>query len=309
MKTIILLGSKLISDKNDPNAVNSVFVEKLAGKHDIRQVNFEDLVINVSDSGVLIHDSVSGANIKDCDLVIALNWYLSTNQAPLRDIALSVANYLSSHKVKFWNSEMAEQRSTTKISSTVTLALNGFKVPKTIFSLNKTALTNETNSALQFPVICKAASASRGEHNFKVSSQAQLQEILNSSKRAMIIQEFIPNDYDLRIICFAGQPKLVIKRSRQNDQTHLNNTSQGGSAEIIELAKVEAGVLTNAQKISKIMHRELAGIDFIIDPKNNEAICLEVNSIPQLTSGSFVSQKLDEFAHSTNEFLADESRQ
>ncbi len=53
------------------------------------------------------------------------------------------------------------------------------------------------------------------------------------------------------------------------------------------------GLLTEAERICTIMNREMAGIDFIPDTTSKIGYsCLEVNAIPQLTSGFDFERKM-----------------
>jgi glutathione synthase/RimK-type ligase-like ATP-grasp enzyme len=107
-----------------------------------------------------------------------------------------------------------------------------------------------------------------------------------------MLQEFISNDFDVRVVCFDGRPQLVIKRQRTSDGTHLNNTSQGAEATLLELSGLPESVLAEVPKICDAFGRQMAGVDYIVaNDGTSRYICLEVNAVPQLTSGSFTQEK------------------
>ena len=87
-----------------------------------------------------------------------------------------------------------------------------------------------------------------------IESEEDRQHLLGRKKKDFLVQPFMPNDHDLRVICFDGRPQLILKRARAaGGDSHLNNTSQGGSAEWLDLGQVPDELLTVSQKICTIM--------------------------------------------------------
>lgn len=286
---IIVIGARESGTKNDP----AVIADSLAtDTTTVDLLYWEELIFSVKGSRVEVQ--ANGADIMQLqpDLVIAVGWYKNGKNVIYRDVAFALSLYLKHHEVRFWNSEMGHQRSSSKLSCMVQLALEGVPVPATLFSLDKSLVA----SRLAVPFIAKAAAASRGQSNYLVVSNDD--ERWRNEDVAFLLQEFLPNDHDLRVICFAGKPALILRRSRQADAlTHLNNTSQGGQACWLELSEVPPQLLTLSEKICRIMGREMGGIDFIPDESSREGgySCLEVNAVPQLTSGTDSDKKMHAF--------------
>lgn len=297
MQRILLIGSKDPAGKNDIVQMHQQLTGLLKNA-DLKLANWEDLVVTIETGSQKIIDA-NNNDVADNDLVLAFNWYKSGQGGLYRDLAFTLGLYLEHHGVKFWNSEIANQRSTSKLSATMQLSLLGLPVPKTRFSLDSSKLLQET---LSTPFICKSAVASRGADNYFCHSIDEAKSHLdNGSTNHFIIQEYIDNEADWRIICFGGQPKLAIERRRQSDDTHLNNTSQGANAQLIEFDKLPAKVIDECKQICYKMGREMAGIDVLPERGNQEQyVYLEVNAIPQLTSGSFVDEKMKVLAESLN---------
>lgn len=292
MKHVLVIGSTNSGEKNDPSIIAGYLQEN---GHSVSLCHWEDLIFDISTDDVRILTDGGDIATDLCpDLVIAVGWYKSGKQAYYRDMAFSLALYLAKADIKFWNSEMGEQRSTTKLSCMMQLALEGISVPHSLFSLSS---SKSKLPLLDGPAVVKAISASRGESNYLAKSKAEVLDIL-ATMPVSLIQPFMPNDHDLRVICFGGEPSLFLRRSRgQGADTHLNNTSQGGSAKWLEKADMPEELLTVARKISIIMKREMGGIDFIPDSSSPYGYsCLEVNAIPQLTSGYDTKNKLHELA-------------
>ena len=293
MKKVVILGSSDSGTKNNPYVLS----QHLRAKgHDVEICYWEHLVFDIKTDSVKISSQLKDiATDIQPDLVIALGWYKQGKQAFYRDVAYATALYLKHHEIPFWNSEMGQQRSTTKLSCMVELALHGISVPDTLFSIGGSLIQQP-----EPPFIAKAISASRGQDNFLVRSSEQGKELLNNDMNKYLVQPFMPNDHDLRVICFGGEPSLILKRSRDEaSDSHLNNTSQGGNAQWLELSSVDEKLLTVSREICIIMRREMGGIDFIPDASSPFGYsCLEVNAIPQLTSGHDTLKKLDIFVES-----------
>ncbi len=295
MKKVLIIGSKYSGTKNDPN---KIFDSMLSDGIEPELILWEDIVFDIQTNRVRL--LINGRDIasEKFDLLIAIGWYKNGEKSIYRDVAYSVGLIMSRNCAKIWNSEIIHQRSTSKLSCMVQLALEGIPVPSTMFSLG--ALNDGELPAM--PFVAKAASASRGDLNFLIKCHDDMSQV-HESEAHFIFQPFLVNDHDLRVICFSGNPKLIMRRSRAVDaNTHLNNTSQGGNAQWQELSSVPLMLLTKCQEICTIMNREMAGIDLIPDKSSDFGYsCLEVNAIPQLTSGVDSQIKLKAFSDAINE--------
>jgi len=300
MKQVIIVGSRSSGSKNNPDEIARFIALNDA---QVTRVYWEDIVFSVQAGVVRITAGDTDLLSPSTDLVIAVGWYKNGKKSIYRDVAFSLALALKHHAITFWNSEMGHQRSTTKLSAMVQLALEGVPVPDTSFSLD---INNVLASKPEYPFVVKAIAASRGASNYLIEDEAQLLAI-DISEGYFLVQPFLPNDHDLRVICFGGKPSLVLRRSRRSDaDTHMNNTSQGGKAEWLELSDIAPELLTLSQKVCTIMGREMAGIDLI--PDNTSSVgysCLEVNAVPQLTSGTDSDKKLTAFGEAVRDLQGD----
>ena len=291
MKHVIIIGSRNSGSKNNPDEIARHIA---SSDTQVIRVHWEDIIFSIK-SGIV---SVTAGDVdllsSKTNLVIAVGWYKNGSKSIYRDVAFSLALALRHNEITFWNSEMLHQRSTTKLSAMVQLALEGIPVPDSTFSIDtKIAL----NTRPSFPYVIKAVAASRGRSNFLIENEEQLKNT-DLSEGYFVIQPFLSNDHDLRVICFNGNPSLILRRSRAvNSETHMNNTSQGGMANWIELSDVSPELLTLSTKVCTIMGREMAGIDLIPDNSSRFGYsCLEVNAVPQLTSGTDSDKKLTAFS-------------
>jgi glutathione synthase/RimK-type ligase-like ATP-grasp enzyme len=290
MKQILMIGSRNSGTKNNPDNIADFIAQDDTS---VTTVYWEDLVFSIKTNEVQVLSGGVDILSSNPELVIAVGWYKNGSKSVYRDVAFSVALLLKHHDIAFWNSEMGNQRSTTKLSAMVQLALENVPVPQTQFSLS---VNNLPAIQREFPYVAKAVAASRGASNFLIENEAQLVEA-NLNDGYYLIQPFLPNDHDLRIICFNGEAALLLRRARHAEaKTHMNNTSQGGEASWLELSDMSPELLTLSSKICTIMGREMAGIDLIPDTSSPIGYsCLEVNAVPQLTSGTDSNKKLTAF--------------
>ena len=300
MKQIIIIGSRNSGSKNNPDDI----ARHIASEDtNVVRVHWEDILFSVRTGAVEIRAGEVDLLSSKIDLVIAVGWYKNGKKSIYRDVAFSLALALKDRGITFWNSEMAHQRSTTKLSAMVQLALEGISIPSSTFSIDTQVALD---SHRDFPFVIKAVAASRGKSNYLVENETQLRDI-DLNEGYFIIQPFLPNDHDLRVICFNGKPSLILRRSRSADsETHMNNTSQGGKAEWMELSDVSSELLTLSTKVCTIMGREMAGIDLIPDHSSSVGYsCLEVNAVPQLTSGTDSNKKLTAFGKAIRDLQGD----
>ena len=154
--------------------------------------------------------------------------------------------------------------------------------------------------------VLKDNKGSKGRLNFVVFSPEQLQLIIDENPGIFfVLQEYIPNKGDLRVLVLDEVASLVIRRTG-NGSSHLNNTSQGGVAEIVPLNDIEPDILRIAERAAKLLKLQVAGVDVMYDERTNEPYLLEVNNAPQISSGSFIDEKADLYAIMIQSMLQDE---
>jgi glutathione synthase/RimK-type ligase-like ATP-grasp enzyme len=123
-----------------------------------------------------------------------------------------------------------------------------------------------------------------------VRTHEELEKILaHSPNIKFIAQSYFPNKCDYRILC-AGDSELVIRRTAVGN-SHLNNTSQGGSAELVASEFLPVKAIEEAHLIASSLKMSIAGVDLLYNEETQEYSFLEVNSQPQLKSGAFTKEK------------------
>jgi glutathione synthase/RimK-type ligase-like ATP-grasp enzyme len=238
----------------------------------------------------------SWQDIDDFDLIILINW---SHDKLYSDLAHMVAVYANNKSIEVWNSELIGARPMTKISQLQVAAENNIPIPATLFSFSKSHLSSVYSDYLSFPLIAKDPTASRGRRNFLVHNQEELQA-LEKESFPLLLQEYIKNDSsDIRVIVGSGHPIFAFKRTGQTD-SHLHNISAGGTADKIDIQKLEPAVVQYTNKLAQSFKKELCGIDFMFDIDENRFIFLEINTTPQLINGIFADDKLKALSNSIN---------
>ena len=137
----------------------------------------------------------------------------------------------------------------------------------------------------KFPLILKTSTGSRGVGVMWIESLKSLHSVVQLLVREdeyvdIILQEYVPTDYDVRVIIVAGEIIGAMKRPVIKDDFR-SNVSQGSEPEIHELTELEA---SEALRAAQAVDGTIVGVDFI-PSKNREKdkpYMIEVNSTPGL---------------------------
>ena len=294
MKRILILGRKHSIQKEHVEDLHDELIKKLPDGYDVTLANYNELVFDMQTSDVKVLLASIGEDIASYDFVYMMSWY---SYVPTRrDMAFSIATYLDAEEVPFVNSEALKNRSSSKISQMMLLALHGIKIPRTIFGLSKPNVLAYVGKqeSFQAPYIVKNALASRGSDNFLSRSLEELEQLPIGMLESMpfIIQPFIPNDKkDWRVLIMDFKSQLIIERCASGD-SHLNNTSQGGTATLVDADQLPQQVVADAEKVARLLNRDVTGVDVMHNNVTDEYFFLEANALPQLASGSFVDEKM-----------------
>lgn len=242
----------------------------------------------ISNNKVKIRDHRNHMNLEEYDFV-----YFRKAGSAMQQM-LTCALYLTDHEIPFYDTEIARSSSRNKLSQMYMLQRRSVPIPKTLFCRNNRRLARLVSTRYAkdflFPLIAKATGGTRGDANYLVKSVEELEKIVKDEKRHFIIQEFIPNEGDIRFFVAGGELYGSIKR-RSVEGTHLNNTSKGGSAELMTRADFPRNVVADALQAARVFGRDCAGVDVITNKDTGKHYILEVNRAPQIEHASFEKEK------------------
>lgn len=164
-----------------------------------------------------------------------------------------------------------------KITQMVKFAVNNIPIPKTIifskvsFKKNKDIIENEVT----YPCVLKT-NGSKGEAVWKINSEEELEsKIKEIDEDLMFIQEFVENQYDVRVLLFDEKVLGAIER-RSNDGFY-NNVGKGGTAVETKISDEERELSIRAMRSLGL---NFGGVDFIRTDKG--IVFFEVNKGPQV---------------------------
>lgn len=252
--------------------------------------DFEELVFSFDGSYLQLLINSEQKKLTDFSAIVLMGWFKTKI---LEDVALSVSHIAKHNAVSCLNSEAYGTRSRTKLSQYVIACLHGVRVPAFVFALDHDQLFGAVKqSTLSYPLIAKSVQANRGKDNYLVQSPAELKVLLNEQADVpFVVQQFIPNDGDYRLVVMDDHVTVAIRRQSQS-MSHINNTSQGGHAELVAVESLNPELVQDAVVLAKALKREITGADIVVDKTTGAHYVLEVNNMPQLSTGSEVEAKL-----------------
>ena len=166
-----------------------------------------------------------------------------------------------------------------KITQMLLFTLAGIPIPKTVlFTIDGFSGNEETIlKTVSFPCVLKT-NGSQGRNVWKIENREELVTkvaALEPTHEVAMIQEFVPNTYDIRALYIHGDIIGAIKRS--SDSGFLNNVSAGGNAEQITLEPHEIDLAIRA---TEVVGHTFAGVDIVRTPDGPRIF--EVNLGPQI---------------------------
>ena len=255
----------------------------------IENCEISELLFEVGPEAMAIYHPGKGFDLQEFDLVVIRHIGAFAVEAH------AITLYCAYHGIRYTDEYLNRLLLDNKLSTEFLLWTQGVtQQPRTFYG--PTEELAKKLDLLGDKAVLKDNEGSKGRLNFVVTSPREIQALVSEHSPArFVLQEFIPNDSDLRILVLNYKPALVIKRS-SDGSTHLNNTSQGGSAEIIPLEALDSTILDVAVRAARITKLQVAGVDIVINSETGGFFILEVNNAPQISSGSFMQEKVMVYA-------------
>jgi glutathione synthase/RimK-type ligase-like ATP-grasp enzyme len=274
--------------------INRLFSElkKASSMHNLElyRGSLKDLHIQVTNNKLNVLESITGKKLNEFDAVYFELWQKSPQQA------LAAAKYLESEQIPYFSSELATFPALTKLGEYASLAEKNLPLIDSYFTSNKEVkkLAKIEQLPYNYPFILKDIEGYGGNNNFLVKNKDQLIEILEQNAQlSFVMQPFVENECDYRLLILDGKVELAIQRVRTTD-SHLNNTSQGAEGKLVDANKLPENVLAEAIMATKLLKRQqFAGVDIMQDKKSGKYYILEVNQTPQIEEGAEVDAKVN----------------
>jgi RimK family alpha-L-glutamate ligase len=166
----------------------------------------------------------------------------------------------------------------------------GIDVPKSTYGslwfLFETMRADTSVRPYNWPIIIKGSGGDRGTRVFKADNVEEMEKLVRDLRKTeteegkrYMLQEFIPNDGDYRVLVLGKKVLGVMKRSSQSLEEFKNNYSAGGK---VEVATLPQNILDLAVKAAEVCGLAIAGVDVAFrDFDINKPVIWEVNKGPQ----------------------------
>lgn len=154
-------------------------------------------------------------------------------------------------------------------------------------SILTTKLNNNVLSEVEefgFPVIIKYPFMDRGEGVKLISNKEELKYFFLLNKGMVLIQKFIPNDGEYRIITVKNKVELIAKKDAitKIDKKNIDNRKSKKGTLPSEVTKM-------CEDISKHMLSDIIGFDIIQDKDTKKYYVIETNASPHYCMFSVVA--------------------
>lgn len=180
-------------------------------------------------------------------------------------------------------------RCTNKVYLAEILANHRIRAPKTMIVRRDNAPLAARE--IGFPCILKMPDSSFSQGVIKIETEilwlAELDRALDRSE-LLIVQEFLPTEYDWRIGILGGKALFACKYYMAKDHWQIIKRAIGGrarygSVEAVPLEQVPRRVLWTALRAAKLIGDGFYGVDLKL--MNNRAYVIEVNDNPNVDAG------------------------
>lgn len=289
MKNILVIGSKRVDASTlEPLSMIADYVQKTLGissdEINVSHCHVDELVHILNEEERSIQVAATYQPLESFDFV----WFRGKLAPSLNELAI-VCQYLAQKQVPYANHSYAERAPFGKLAQMHSLALLGLPYPKTV-STHADHLPAVVEREFTYPIILKAIHAGHGHSNYLVRDEAHLRELLaDEPETTFVAQTFIANDGDYRLLII-GDQQLIIHR-KGSEGSHLNNTSQGGAATLVDEVDFPTEVLADARRFAEACNYAISGVDVMFGVEDGKPYFLEANSQPQLMSGAFTDEK------------------
>lgn len=264
---------------NTPVEEKTIIQGKLKSKDIILDIaSIKDIVFEIIDGEITVN--IKRKNLKQYDYVWIQSGWNTTHMAYLLHL------YLKSQKIPHNKTNSHN----TKLSDIFSLASKKVSVPNTYFHNGMKVREDnvkEIEKVCKLPCIYKTSLGSLGSNVYLVIKREDIKQTIkdNGKYNRYIFQQYIPNDFDYRVVIANGKPTSVCKRTRITD-TFRNNVALGACEDFISIKNVPVDVLDIAIQSAKALKLNWAGVDVVTNKDNGINYVLEVNRRPGLTEKS-----------------------
>ncbi len=277
----------------EENSFGEAYVDSLLSEGlKISRVNYEELIFTFGAKNNSIVIESTQEDVSSYDLVYFVNNVSETNI----NVAAPVAAYLAKRNIDFIDRRVSLSANPDKIMQYMLLGDNSVKVPPSVFML-----PNGLNDAyerlvtkLGLPFILKDIKHYGTESPFLVNSRNDFERHVRYAKEIglwLLAQQYIPHDFDYRLLVFGGQIFFAAKRVSGNDSEPLHKLGDMDHVESIDIADLPAKLINLAVLSARISRLQVADVNLLQDKVSKVWYCLGVNGLLILKDDEFIREK------------------
>lgn len=256
---------------------------------DAEVMALEDLVFTIDKRKAQVIHWPTGQDPADFDLVYFKAWQSMPRQAA------ALAIYLRAKAVPFIDDAVGQYGSDDKLTMAMKLWAARIPTVRSAVASSKHIAAVAKSELITYPAIMKSITGEKGRDNHFVKTATAVARLARQHPEIeWILQDFVPNDGDWRVQVYGGNPGMVIRRT-SSGKSHLNNTSAGGSAQLVDHKDVPKGMIDLAARAAEAMDLSVSGVDVIIDRETGRKAVLEVNQGSQIVTGVHIDQNIPGF--------------
>ena len=182
----------------------------------------------------------------------------------------------------------AMEQCQNKFSTSITLQKNDIPHPKTALVTNEESIdVVHKKIGGKFPIVIKTITGAEGIGVMIVDSMASMKSVLQGLWKynaELILQEYMPIDFDVRTLVLDGKIFASVKRLKTNSSDFRTNKALGNETEPYILNQKEKDLVLQAANTSGCYY---SGVDHVI--VNGKVYILEVNGSPGSGASSYMS--------------------
>ncbi len=248
----------------------------------------EDLVFLVDKRKAQVFDWKTKKDPADYDFVYFKGW------EGMPDVAAALAIYLRAKGVPFIDAAVEQKGAANKLVTTMKLWSLRVPTVRTIYASQKHIQEVLGSEIVQYPAVIKSTTGQKGKDNHLAKTRRQAKSLVDGTLVDWIIQDFAPNDGDWRVQVYGGATGMIIFRTGSGT-SHLNNTSAGGEAVLVEEKKAPSKIIKLAIRAAEAMELSVSGVDVLVDKTTGRAAVLEVNQGSQIVTGVHIDKNIPGF--------------
>lgn len=252
-------------------------------KNAARKVGFNPQVFHFRDMRLFLDGNnfdikVGNQSIKKFSLIFVRGFWNYQDEVSL------LAKFCKRMKIPLLDTGIQNEHTISKNDDLLILQEKGLPIIKTIFLENKQD-ANTLLKELKFPIVAKECKGKRGFDVHLLINKKQLTEFLTlmipeektSDTKTYQFQEFIPADFDVRVLVLGKKVLGAIERRSADPHDFRHNISLGGHAKSFDSSNEMNNMAIRAAQALKY---EFAGVDFIQNKQTGKWYLLEINRSP-----------------------------